>query len=145
MNVNLNYMDLKDIDQVVEVSNLSLKETWNKDSFTKEMSNPLAKYMVAKINDKIIGFAGLWVICDEGHITNIAVHPNYRGIGVGSKLVESLIDNSTSWYINSLTLEVRATNEVAQNLYKKYGFKEEGIRKNYYADNKEDAIIMWRR
>lgn len=145
MDVTLSFMESKDIEQVVEVSNLSLKETWNKDSFTKEITNPMAKYLVAQADNKIIGFAGLWVICDEGHITNIAVHPQYRGNGIGSKLVESLINNSNSWYINSLTLEVRATNEIAQNLYKKYGFKEEGIRKNYYSDNKEDAIIMWRR
>ena len=101
--------------------------------------------MVAEVNNKVVGFAGLWAICNEGHITNIAVHPNYRGQGIGSKLVESLIENSSSWYINSLTLEVRASNKIAQNLYKKYGFKEEGMRKHYYQDNNEDAIIMWKR
>ena len=97
------------------------------------------------MDNKVIGFAGLWTIVDEGHITNIAVHPDYRGKGIGSKLVKSLIDNSKDWYINDLTLEVRYSNKIAQNLYKKYGFIEEGIRKNYYADNKEDAVIMWRR
>lgn len=145
MKVTLNEMKAADLDGVLNVSSLSLKESWSKDSLEKELTNPLAKYMVAEIDDKVVGFAGLWAICNEGHITNIAVHPNYRGNGIGSKLVESLINNSDSWYINSLTLEVRTSNKVAQNLYKKYGFQEEGIRKNYYQDNNEDAIIMWKR
>lgn len=145
MNVTLNMMNKNHIEDVLEVSSLSLKETWSKDSYSKELENPMAKYLVAEVNNKVIGFAGLWTIFDEGHITNIAVHPDYRGNGIGSKLMKSLIDNSHSWYINSLTLEVRSSNTIAQNLYKKYGFKEEGIRKNYYSDNKEDAIIMWRR
>ena len=145
MNVTLNQMKASNLNDVLNVSSLSLKESWSRESLEKELSNPLAKYMVAEVNNKVVGFAGLWAICNEGHITNIAVHPNYRGQGIGSKLVESLIENSSSWYINSLTLEVRASNKIAQDLYKKYGFKEEGMRKHYYQDNNEDAIIMWKR
>ena len=145
MKVTLNQMKASNLNDVLNVSSLSLKESWSRESLEKELSNPLAKYMVAEVNNKVVGFAGLWAICNEGHITNIAVHPNYRGQGIGSKLVESLIENSSSWYINSLTLEVRASNKIAQNLYKKYGFKEEGMRKHYYQDNNEDAIIMWKR
>lgn len=145
MNVNLNMMSQKDIDDVLEISSLSLKESWSKDSYKKELENPMARYLVAEVDNKVIGFAGLWKVLDEGHITNIAVHPDYRGNGIGSKLVESLINKSDSWYINSLTLEVRSSNKIAQNLYEKYGFEKEGIRKNYYSDNKEDAIIMWKR
>lgn len=145
MKVALNEMKASNLNDVLNVSSLSLKESWSKDSLEKELSNPLAKYMVAEVDNKVVGFAGLWTVCNEGHITNIAVHPNYRGQGIGSKLVESLINNSTSWYINSLTLEVRASNTIAQNLYKKYGFQEEGMRKHYYQDNNEDAIIMWKR
>ena len=145
MKVTLNQMKASNLNDVLNVSSLSLKESWSRESLEKELSNPLAKYMVAEVNNKVVGFAGLWAICNEGHITNIAVHPNYRGQGIGSKLVESLIENSSSWYINSLTLEVRASNKIAQDLYKKYGFKEEGMRKHYYQDNNEDAIIMWKR
>lgn len=145
MEIKLNEMSENDLDDVIEVSSLSLKETWSKEAFAQEITNPMAKYVVAEMDNKVIGFAGLWTIVDEGHITNIAVHPDYRGKGIGSKLVKSLIDNSKDWYINDLTLEVRYSNKIAQNLYKKYGFIEEGIRKNYYADNKEDAVIMWRR
>ncbi|MBE6047019.1 MAG: ribosomal-protein-alanine N-acetyltransferase [Clostridium sp.] len=145
MSVTLSLMDKSDLNDVLEISTLSLKESWSLDSFAKELTNPLAKYIVAKTKDKIIGFAGIWIIVDEGHVTNIAVHPDYRKNGVGSALVNSLIENSKEWGCSALTLEVRASNIPAQSLYKKYGFKQEGIRKNYYNDNKEDAIIMWKR
>lgn len=145
MSVTLSLMNKEDLTDVLEVSTLSLKESWSLDSFTKELSNPLAKYIVAKADNRIIGFAGVWVIVDEGHITNIAVHPDYREKGVGSALVESLINNSKEWGCNALTLEVRASNIPAQNLYKKFGFINEGVRKNYYSDNNEDAFIMWKR
>lgn len=145
MNVTLRLMEKDDIDQVLEVSSSSLKESWSKDSFSNEISNPLARYMIAEIEDRIVGFAGVWVIVDEGHITNIAVHPDFRGQGIGEKLVQSLINQSSSWSIDAFTLEVRDSNIIAQNLYKKLSFVEEGRRKNYYSDNSEDAIIMWRR
>lgn len=145
MNLTLSLMEEKDLDEVVEISSLSLKESWNRESFKKELSNPLAKYLVAKHHDKIVGFAGVWTIVDEGHITNIAVHPDYRKQKIGSELVKSLIDHCYNWGCYSLTLEVRESNIAAQGLYKKFGFIEEGLRKNYYHDNKESAVIMWRR
>ena len=144
-NISITLMEECDLEAVLEVSSLSLKESWSKESFKKELSNPLAKYLVAKGNNKVIGFAGVWTIVDEGHITNIAVHPNFRKKGIGSILLSSLIEHCKNWGCNSLTLEVRASNTPAQNLYKKYNFKEEGIRKKYYKDNNEDAIIMWYR
>lgn len=145
MSVKLSLMTQEDLKEVLKISTLSLKESWSLDAFTKELSNPLAKYIVAKYDNKPVGFAGVWTIVDEGHITNIAVHPDYRKKGIGSLLVNSLIEHSSNWGCNALTLEVRASNIPAQNLYKKFDFIEEGIRKNYYKDNKEDAIIMWRR
>lgn len=144
--IKLTTMSLDDLDEVLKISDASLKESWSLESFSKELSNPLAKYLVAKSHDgKTLGFAGIWTIIDEGHITNIAVHPDYRQKGIGSALVKGLIDKSNSWGYNAMTLEVRKSNIPAQNLYKKYGFIEEGIRKKYYQDNKEDAIIMWKR
>ena len=80
---------------------------------------------------------------DEGHITNVAVHSDYRGKKIGDELVKSLVNLCKENNIVSMTLEVRVSNVVAQNLYKKYGFKLSGIRKEYYSDNKEDAMIMW--
>ena len=145
MSVNLSLMIKEDLDQVLEVSSLSLKESWDLDSFSKELSNPLAKYLIAKINDKVVGFVGVWTIIDEGHITNMAVHPEFREKGVGSLLLTSLIERSKDWGCPSLTLEVRSSNNAAKGLYKKFGFLEEGLRKNYYRDNSEDALIMWKR
>lgn len=90
----------------------------------------------------IVGFAGLWLMVDESHITTIAVHPAYRGLGLGEMLLNSLIGISFEIGARIVTLEVRVSNTVAQNLYEKYGFKKEGIRRRYYSDNHEDAYIM---
>lgn len=145
MNVTLSLMQKEDLNEVLEISSLSLKESWSLQAFNEELSNPLAKYIIAKTPEKIVGFAGVWTIIDEGHITNIAVHPDFRKQGIGATLVKSLIEHCNTWGCLALTLEVRSSNIAAQNLYKKFGFIEEGIRKKYYSDNKEDAIIMWKR
>ena len=92
----------------------------------------------------VIGYAGLWLIIDEAHITNIAVDPDYRGIGASNVLMDNIIKICVERNIPSITLEVRENNIVARNLYYKYGFIEEGLRKNYYGEN-QNAIIMWRR
>lgn len=91
----------------------------------------------------IVGFAGLWLMVDESHVTTIAVHPDYRGRGVGELMLSSLIGISYEIGARMVTLEVRVSNSVAQNLYRKYGFKDAGVRKRYYSDNHEDALIMW--
>lgn len=91
----------------------------------------------------MIGFAGLWLMIDESHITTIAVHPDFRGRGVGELMLSSLIAISRDIGARMVTLEVRVSNSVAQNLYRKYGFREAGIRRRYYSDNHEDALIMW--
>lgn len=138
-------LKLEHIDSVLVIDSLCFPTPWSRESFQKEIeSNKFARYIIAKKGDVVIGYAGMWLILDEGHITNIAVHPEYRGIGAGNRLLEGLIEICRMELINSLTLEVRKSNIVAQNLYKKYGFVEEGIRKEYYGDNKEDAIIMWK-
>lgn len=91
----------------------------------------------------IVGFAGLWLMIDESHITTIANHPEYRGRGIGELMLSSLIDISYNIGARAVSLEVRVSNHVAQNLYRKYGFREAGIRRRYYSDNHEDALIMW--
>ncbi|WP_294180075.1 ribosomal protein S18-alanine N-acetyltransferase [uncultured Clostridium sp.] len=135
----------KYIDGIIAINNMCFSTPWSRESLEKEIEdNIIAKYVVAKKCDILMGYAGMWHILDEGHITNIAVHPEYRGIGVGSLLLDALIEICRIESINSMTLEVRKSNIIAQNLYKKYGFIEEGIRRFYYANNKEDAIIMWK-
>ena len=133
-----------DIDEIVEIENLCFTIPWARFSFLNElMSNKFAHYHVIRFNSRIIGYLGLWKVIDEGHITNIAIHPDYRRIGMASKLLEYILKFSLDQNIASLTLEVRKSNTAAQELYKKYGFTEAGVRKSYYSDNNEDAIIMW--
>jgi ribosomal-protein-alanine N-acetyltransferase len=90
----------------------------------------------------IVGFAGIWMMVDEAHITNIAVSGEYRRRGIGELLLVAMIDLVRDLKARNLTLEVRISNTIAQNLYIKYGFKRQGIRRGYYLDNREDAIIM---
>jgi ribosomal-protein-alanine N-acetyltransferase len=91
----------------------------------------------------IIGFAGLWLMVDEAHITTIAMHPDFRQRGLGEFLLVSLIDTAYEIGARWVTLEVRVSNSVAQSLYRKYGFHQAGVRHRYYSDNQEDALIMW--
>ncbi len=91
----------------------------------------------------ILGFAGLWLMVDEAHITTIAMHPSYQGMKLGEYMLTSLIDIAYTIHARWVTLEVRVTNYRAQNLYRKYGFHEAGVRHRYYSDNNEDALIMW--
>lgn len=135
----------EDLDKILAIEELCFSTPWSRDSLEKELSNKFAKYVVAKINNTVIGYGGMWLILDEAHITNIAIHPEFRGIGSGTKILQSLVDICTDNDIKSMTLEVRVSNIVAQKLYKKFNFEEEGIRKGYYNDNKEDALIMWKR
>lgn len=142
-NLVIEEMKVDDIDGVFEVEKNCFEDYWSKDSFKKELSNNLAKYLVAKVDGKVAGYVGIWFVVDEGHITNVAVHEDYRGQKIGDQLIRELVQVCKDNKIVSMTLEVRTSNTVAQNLYRKYGFKMAGIRKEYYSNNKEDAIIMW--
>ncbi|HEY8350680.1 MAG TPA: ribosomal protein S18-alanine N-acetyltransferase [Clostridia bacterium] len=134
------------IDDIMTVENLSFKIPWSRQSITDEfLHNEKAVYFCALIKGRAVGYAGMWQVCDEGHITNIAVHPEFRRSGIGSALMEALIAEADRRGLAALTLEVRKSNHSARSMYEKYGFKDGGMRKAYYADNNEDAIIMWKR
>ncbi|MCX7694664.1 MAG: ribosomal protein S18-alanine N-acetyltransferase [Caloramator sp.] len=138
-------MKMEDVDGVYEVEVLSFKTPWSKEAFYTELTrNSCAVYKVLKYKEKIIGYAGMWCMIDEGHITNIAVHPEFRGSKLGEKLVDVLIDEAKKRSINAMTLEVRVSNIPAINLYKKKGFVCVATRKGYYQDTGEDAYIMWK-
>jgi ribosomal-protein-alanine N-acetyltransferase len=138
-------MNIGHLDGVMIVENLSFKIPWSRNSFLEELTkNNLALYFVAISNGQVIGYGGLWKIFDEGHITNIAVHPEFRLCKVASGIIEKIFDECDRCGIKCLTLEVRKSNIGAQKLYSKYGFKIEGTRKKYYSDTGEDALIMWR-
>lgn len=138
-------MTLDQIDEIMVVENLSFRIPWSRDAFVQEITNnKFAEYFAAKVDGRVVGYAGMWKVIDEGHITNVAVHPDYRGNGVGKALIEHLINVAKNGGITRMTLEVRKSNLTAQGLYGKFGFKACGFRKAYYADNNEDAMIMWK-
>ena len=143
--ISIEKMKKEYIDDVYEIDKLSVPIPWSKSSIEEEMNNMLASFLVAKEDEKIVGFAMCWFIMDECHIGNIAVHPDYRKKGIASKLLDELLKGCKEHGTNYILLEVRSSNASAQNLYKKYGFKELVIRKKYYKNpdgTYEDAIIM---
>ena len=145
MKISLHKMTCNDIDDILNISKLSFSIHWSKSSIEKELTNNLADYIIAKAQDKIVGFGGMWTILDESQITNIAVHPGYRKKGIGSVILKGLISTCENKNVTGLTLEVRKSNAIAQKLYNKFGFIKEGIRPKYYQDNGEDAFLMWKR
>jgi [ribosomal protein S18]-alanine N-acetyltransferase len=144
--IQIRKMQNKDIDQIMEIESVSFGSYhWSAKAFGAEITNKLGHYYTAieKSSQKVVGYCGYWLIFDEAHITTIAVRPEYRGNSLGEfilqKMIESGYSNNAKWF----TLEVRASNFSAQNLYYKYGFKSLGLRRRYYQDNNEDALIMW--
>ncbi len=135
----------EDTVQIAEIEKICFATPWTEDAIFKEISsNPLAHYIVAEMGGKIAGYVGFWQILDEGHITNVAVRPEFRGKKIGSALIAVMIEIGTQLGITRYTLEVRSSNEPAKALYRNFDFKEAGLRKGYYEDNGEDAVIMWR-
>ena len=147
MKIDYSLMDTSHINGVYQLSKECFAIPWTLDSINNELNNPLAKYVIAQdlSTNEVIGFVGIWIIAGEGDITNIAVNSSYRKQGIASNLLSKLIEFSKEFNCTDITLEVRSSNTPDQNLYKKFGFQEEGIRKMYYSDNGEDAIIMWKR
>jgi ribosomal-protein-alanine N-acetyltransferase len=139
-------MCVEDLEGVITIENHSFVTPWSRNSFLQELlENERAIYLVAKDEfDHLVGYIGMWIIFDEGHITNLAVHPNFRRRGAGSLLLKGLTDYGRREGVKYLTLEVRRSNETAQNLYYKHGFVHMGVRRKYYLDNNEDALIMWK-
>jgi ribosomal-protein-alanine N-acetyltransferase len=132
------------IDDIIIIENLSFAIPWTKNAFLQELSNnSFTIYLSAKMGDRVVGYAGMWKIMDEGHVTNIAVHPEFRGVGIGSMLLEALKKRAKEEGIVKMTLEVKKSNKAALQLYAKHGFIAVGVRRQYYADDGDDAIIMW--
>ena len=135
-------MTIDDVDGVAAVEAATFPTPWSREAFVSEMKNVAARYLVAEKAGKVIGYAGAWIILDESHITNIAVLKDERGQGIGRALTAGLMQYLSNLGAAYATLEVRRSNEVAQNLYKSLGFIKLGVRKRYYEDNGEDALIM---
>lgn len=143
--IKLEPMTLKDLDRVLQIESRSYQHPWSRRAFVSEVTdNDYAYYYVARLGDVIVGYVGMWIILEEAHITNIAVDPDYRRLGIGRYMLETMFDRAREHGATRMTLEVRVSNVTAQNLYKKLGFAERGIRKGYYTDTHEDAIVMWK-
>lgn len=141
--ITVRRMNSLDIDGVLAVEQQSFKTPWSREGFVSEMSNELCYYLVLVDEGKIIGYAGMWLIVDEAHVTNVAVLSGYRGKKLGKKLMSALIEHAKGRGALRMTLEVRASNTVAQRLYSHFGFISHGRRRNYYTDTQEDALVMW--
>ena len=140
-NIEIHEMKFQDLNLIAETLETDFDNFWNYNVFKTELENGNSKYLVAKINNQIVGFAGIIPIVDECEISNIVVHKDFRNQKIGSSLLEALIDLAISFNIKIINLEVRKSNVPAIKLYEKYGFEVCGIRKNYY-NNTEDAILM---
>lgn len=138
-------MTSEDVEAVHEIELASFPTPWTLDSFHYEMrENNFAHYIVAENESgKIIGFCGMWLVIDSAQITNVAVVEAARGLGIGESLMRNAMHIAKERNVDVMSLEVRVSNVVAQNLYRKLGFQDGGIRKGYYTDNLEDALVMW--
>jgi ribosomal-protein-alanine N-acetyltransferase len=136
-------MTLEDVAAVHAIEQLSFSTPWPAHAFEQELKgNRLARYIVARAGDRIVGFAGLWLMVDEGHVTTFGVHPDWRRQGIGRQLLLNLVELSITIGARRMTLEVRVSNEPAQALYADFGFEVTGRRARYYTDDGEDALVM---
>jgi ribosomal-protein-alanine N-acetyltransferase len=136
-------MTFDDLPAVHAIERASFSVPWPDDAYRSELTtNRLASYVVARADDAVVGFGGLWVMVDEAHVTTFAVDPRWRRRGVGERLLLALLDLAVARRAREATLEVRLSNMPARRLYEKYGFRPVGIRPRYYSDNQEDALIM---
>ena len=142
--LSIRRMEVHDVPQVLEVERASFTTPWTTDIFYHELTDNMhAQYYVVVLDDRIVGYAGMWVVIDEAQITNIAILPDFRGHKLGEKLFQHVLLTAVKLGAIRLSLEVRKSNIVAQKMYRKFGLVPGGIRKNYYTDNQEDAIVMW--
>lgn len=134
-----------DAADIYEIERLCFPDPWNLDAVEFELEeNPRAFYVVAERRGTVVGYVGLWWIEDEGHITNVAVMPGFRNRKIAMGIIETLLEHTEKAGVRHYTLEVRRSNEAAIGLYEKFGFRVEGMRKNYYKLEEEDALIMWK-
>ena len=128
--------------QIAELEKCCFNDPWSENSISSELNNRLSRWLVALERDVVIGYVGSQTVLGETDMMNIAVHPDYRNQGVAKKLIQNLMDTISEQGSHSLMLEVRQSNEPAKNLYASLGFETVGIRKNYYRNPKENALIL---
>lgn len=138
-------MQRADMPRIAELERLCFRSPWSEKALAGEFKNPAARYRVGLLEEAIQAYAGMWIVFDEAHITNVAVAPDLRRRGYGRAIMEEMLRTALFYGAGQMTLEVRESNLAAQALYKGLGFEKAGRRKRYYADTGEDAFIMWNR
>jgi [ribosomal protein S18]-alanine N-acetyltransferase len=137
-------MIASDLPVVLRIEAQSFSTAWPMNAFANEIrDNKLAHYFVGRIGGRIVAYGGIWVILEDSHITTIAVNPEQRGNKYGEEMLLKLLDEAIEQGASWITLEVRESNDVAQKLYRKYGFTTVSTRRGYYSDNGENALVMW--
>ena len=135
-------MTAADVDAVCAIEEATFARPWSRASIENELTNSCARYVVLRRGGETVGYAGMWLVIDEAHVTNVAIRKDLRGQGLGEKLMRALIQLTADSGMIWMTLEVRRSNAAAQGLYRKLGFVDVGWRKRYYEDNGEDALLM---
>ena len=135
-------MDESHVSQVAELEKLCFNDPWSVNGIAYELTNPLSLWLVAAEADTVVGYVGSQSVMDEADMMNIAVHPDYRRRGIAEKLIHALVSALGEKGSHGLSLEVRASNAPAIALYEKLGFTQVGLRKNYYRNPREDALIL---
>ncbi|HRI43889.1 MAG TPA: ribosomal protein S18-alanine N-acetyltransferase [Fimbriimonadaceae bacterium] len=132
------------IPAIIEIEKQSNSSPWSERSFVNELDHPYGVFLVAVADGRIVGFGGVWIMIDEAHVTTVAVSPDHRRRGIGKRIVSALLDAAQARGTTCATLEVRASNTAAIGLYEDLGFVRSAVRKRYYPDNREDAVVMWK-
>lgn len=141
-NLVIEKMDFEHIDAVYKIEEESFFTPWSKKSIRTEVSNPLGRYIVILVDNEVVSYGGFWLVGTDANINNIAVKETHRGKGISKILMNKLIEMAREEKATDMYLEVRQSNKVAQSLYRSLNFKMIGLRKGYYVDTDEDAIVM---
>lgn len=135
-------MTLQDLDGVMQIEKQSFTLPWSRESYLGELKNSFATYLVCDCGGEIAGYGGIWVVFEEAHITNVAVALDFRQAGIGTAIMEELEKTAREKKALRVLLEVRPSNQAALKVYQNLDYIPTGMRKHYYSDNNEDAIIM---
>lgn len=143
MNITIVPMDAGHINDIAQIERQSFSRPWSEEGIKAELTNPAAVFLAAQNEEKkVVGYIGVHTVCDEGYIANLAVLPEYRGLGIGKSLLDTAIGAAQGMGLSFLSLEVRPSNKAAIALYKSREFKIAGRRKGFYSEPKEDGYIM---
>ncbi|MGP4073724.1 ribosomal protein S18-alanine N-acetyltransferase [Piscibacillus sp. B03] len=142
--VKIRKITIEDLPHVVVIENESFKSPWKKRDFLHDLlKNSFSHYLVIEKDGEVAGYCGVWIVLESAQITNIAISPKHRGHQLGKKLFKEVLDTIREQGATELSLEVRESNEVAQNMYQQFGLEVVGRRRHYYQDDGEDALVMW--